>query len=265
MGLVKVGRGKKRIDRILDRDNWRCGIHLQGCGGVLKKGEGDVGHIVPKVVLRGWGTLAADLPDRYFQPMHVKCNREMSAEYPPKKIRTWCDCCRYVYLSTADEGRLYRPVISSTMERKRRVEFLWIGRKWVLGSAFLPCGFERLEGESWELVSCDYTLGGLLKDGTTHAGPISKGEVIGAVMKLDEMVIHNVTNFHGYKGLVAGKLSSEEKAGLEALPWGSTAESEEVRTLQAAVDSERVGKPLVMGMGSKERVEKMIRQAAKRR
>ena len=255
-----MGQGKRRIDRILDRDDWRCGVHLQGCGGVLKKGEGDTGHIVPKVVLRGAGISDAGLSDWYFQPMHVKCNRKMSTQYPPNQIVTWCDCCRYVYVSTADEGRLRRPVISPTMERGRKIGFERIGREGVLTAYFLAGGIERREGEGWEPVSCDYILGGLLSDGTTHAGPISKNEVIGNVMKLEEMIIHNVTSFHGYKEFVVGNLSSEEEAGLEALPWGSTNESEEVRVLQATADSAKVNLPSVYGVGGKGRIEKVIRQ-----
>ena len=62
--------------RLLERDGWRCGIHVGGCGANLSLRETDIDHIVGRNVLKTNRKLYLQLSllDGLLQPMHRRCN-----------------------------------------------------------------------------------------------------------------------------------------------------------------------------------------------
>ena len=79
-------------EEFLERDNYRCGIHIGGCSNTLKQHEANIDHIIPK------GFYLADMSvdrrksfnrDWNKQPMHPLCNSQ-------RKIRGFpefaCEC-----------------------------------------------------------------------------------------------------------------------------------------------------------------------------
>ena len=73
---------RKRISRaaksaLLKRDNRRCGIHMGGCGRVIRnRGQCEVDHIIPVVLYRSLAPepRGFDKPWNY-QPMHRDCHK----------------------------------------------------------------------------------------------------------------------------------------------------------------------------------------------
>lgn len=47
-----MGQKRDKRKRVLERDGYRCGIHMSGCGKPLSLQEAEIGHIVPKVLLK---------------------------------------------------------------------------------------------------------------------------------------------------------------------------------------------------------------------
>ena len=128
-----MGRRGEQYARIWRRDEGRCGIHLQGCGAVIKKGEGNVGHIIPKTMInRGHfdeymsraerKAVEAKLGKRIardmnVQPMHKECNEGMKSVFPPARIRCLCTCCTWMYEENV-EG-IWRPILGLSPEEER--------------------------------------------------------------------------------------------------------------------------------------------------
>ena len=125
-----MGEKRNRLRRILDRDGWRCGIHMGGCGEKIEMiSDANIDHFIPQSVtekrkqnelvpLPQWKELQkflksigflniADnnfyaLNDLNTQPMHRGCNTRKSAEWPPTEIISHCDCCKYFYMAERD-------------------------------------------------------------------------------------------------------------------------------------------------------------------
>ena len=125
--MIIMGEKNVKLKRILDRDDWRCGIHMGGCGDQIENfNDANIDHIIPRSVterrkqdelvpLPQWkeykeflmkiGILnRADdnfysLNDLNIQPMHKECNTKKSAEWPPTEIISHCDCCKYFYMA----------------------------------------------------------------------------------------------------------------------------------------------------------------------
>lgn len=92
--------------RVLKRDDYRCGIHLAGCGKRLSFSETTIGHIVPQVMggsrpLVVHGEQNRDdrrrLRDVNVQPMCEECNQRMEAIFPMVPMQSRCECCHWVY------------------------------------------------------------------------------------------------------------------------------------------------------------------------
>ena len=81
--MINISKRRRR-DLVLKRDNYRCGIHLSGCGerftttkkGLPKSDRITLDHIIPK---SWWRDRAPVGPEYYnqewnLQPMHKRCN-----------------------------------------------------------------------------------------------------------------------------------------------------------------------------------------------
>lgn len=104
---------KSRKLLLLERDNYKCGIHLGGCGKKLTLEETTVDHIFPKNMDR-LGCLKALSKDGQnirvrdvrlkglvnLQPMCPKCNNLAKGGKFPTEIKKECPntCCKYLFL-----------------------------------------------------------------------------------------------------------------------------------------------------------------------
>lgn len=112
-------RKRTRLQRLLERDNYRCGIHLAGCGESLDTKDANIGHIVPKAVLRRptgydqlhFDNLGSSVPDCNVQPMHEDCNFKMYSSFPPNPFTCYCKCCRWAFSNDNNEWVSERDVL----------------------------------------------------------------------------------------------------------------------------------------------------------
>ena len=118
-------RKKQNVKKnLLERDNYRCGIHLGGCGKQLTLEETTEDHIIPQNIIKnsqeceklkkikkmytdhtrerlGGGILN-------LQPMCAKCNNERKKSiFPSNEIIKRCSnmCCKFIYIKK--EGKWY--------------------------------------------------------------------------------------------------------------------------------------------------------------
>lgn len=110
MGSYKHRRNKQPNKReLLKRDDFRCGIHIDGCGALLKHDEANIDHIIPKRFFHAGKTNRNKLfnQDWNKQPMHSGCNTQRNNEGSPSDIKSFpeftCECHRLVI----DGGVLY--------------------------------------------------------------------------------------------------------------------------------------------------------------
>ena len=131
---------KKRLKRLLERDNYICGAHFFGCGRKMTAEERatmDVDHIYPEAMVPkrvnsyDYPLLSQDRkalsrklrrdsgvrkreslhkilpPDINAQPMCRKCNQQKSASFVPSPIiKSACHCCSWVYVYVCETGKL---------------------------------------------------------------------------------------------------------------------------------------------------------------
>ena len=86
---------------LLERDNWRCGIHLGGCGKTLTLDDFTRDHIVPENVGRGYGCRKDVRTMRNYQAMCEICNKKRKdGAFPPTPINKHCpnSCCKWLYI-----------------------------------------------------------------------------------------------------------------------------------------------------------------------
>ena len=96
---------RKQRGRVLRRDKRCCGVHLGGCGQIIKEGEGcSVDHIIPTAFFSKVAGGDRSLYERDWncQPMHVHCNKNKAAELAEwPKFR--CGC----HFLQVEEGHLF--------------------------------------------------------------------------------------------------------------------------------------------------------------
>lgn len=97
--------------KLLERDNYRCGIHLGGCGKQIQLRHTTKDHIIPRNIELNTGALLKYLrekkslhnvnPDLFnLQPMCEICNsNKKKGVFPGATLDKKCpnDCCRYIY------------------------------------------------------------------------------------------------------------------------------------------------------------------------
>lgn len=120
---------RERIKKkLLERDNYRCGIHLGGCGKQIQLRHTTKDHIIPRNVELSTGVLLKYLrekkclhnvnPDLFnLQPMCEICNsNKKRGVFPGATLDKKCsnDCCRYIYFLKGGKvpGLGYCPVQS---------------------------------------------------------------------------------------------------------------------------------------------------------
>ncbi len=85
---------KKQKLNILKRDNYKCGIHLGGCGKKLSLDSMTIDHIVPKNILKGCKEYKKQfkkykfIDNEFFnlQPMCLECKSKKQGNFPPNNI-----------------------------------------------------------------------------------------------------------------------------------------------------------------------------------
>lgn len=120
-----VGQKRERLRYILDRDDYRCGIHLGGCGKPLSIENATIDHIEPKATCIApydeigtkemRNSIRRKQQDRKnpifpkfmnIQPMHRSCNEKKGSVYPPVPIITHCSCCEYMYIAKRNRNSM---------------------------------------------------------------------------------------------------------------------------------------------------------------
>ena len=92
-------RKNRERRELLDRDNWKCGIHIEGCRKLIEKvGDCTTDHIIPRHVFTKLDLNLKEYNRRWNkQPMHRECNTRRSTGYN----RGWptYDCeCHFLYI-----------------------------------------------------------------------------------------------------------------------------------------------------------------------
>ena len=110
--MKKQRKKRERKLNLLKRDNYRCGIHLDGCGKEITLEETSVDHIIPKNIMKKnnliWikkrykNRTKESLANGLFnlQPMCFKCNNSIKkGKFPPRDIIKRCSnkCCKFTY------------------------------------------------------------------------------------------------------------------------------------------------------------------------
>ena len=115
-------RQKKKKINLLKRDNYRCGIHLSGCGKKITLEETSVDHIIPKNIFKRYAKKYMRIEESYktetnktldnglfnLQPMCFSCNNVTKGGiFPPQDIIKRCSnkCCKFIYYK--EENKCY--------------------------------------------------------------------------------------------------------------------------------------------------------------
>lgn len=131
---------------LLERDNWLCGIHTEGCMEKVDSPEPSVctiDHIIPQQVYQGLGRGKWNKEfNRWWnkQPMHSKCNAQRKAGHE----RGWPDyrcMCHFLYLQD-DNAYIYA------------LEEGTSSSDWVWGKHLFLKGIIRHEEPSADTFSC---------------------------------------------------------------------------------------------------------------
>ena len=108
-----MSQRQNRKKNLLERDDYRCGIHLGGCGKKITMEETSVDHIIPKNILRASklkeikhsykSQNRQSLDESFFnlQPMCSDCNNvKKQGNFPPQNIVKKCSnkCCKFIYI-----------------------------------------------------------------------------------------------------------------------------------------------------------------------
>lgn len=93
----------KRLQNLLERDNYHCGIHYGGCGKKINSTDiANIDHIIPKTILKNKQGHSTFYKPVFLQPMHESCNsidkRGQLTKYP----EFTCDC-HYTYFNVETE------------------------------------------------------------------------------------------------------------------------------------------------------------------
>ena len=83
-GKNKAMNNRRRLSRLLHRDNYLCGIHIDGCGSKIpSRAEASLDHIFTRSFFkdREEGITGADYNrDWNCQPMHKECNTKRGGQ-----------------------------------------------------------------------------------------------------------------------------------------------------------------------------------------
>ena len=278
-----MGERKRKLTAVLNRDGYKCGIHLGGCGESLTANTADIGHIVPRVVLRHSdenGNIHFDsalkqsdvrrdraLRDWNIQPMHPSCNQKMGAEYPPLPIEVHCRCCDYMFVSespTPGPHWYLRPVIGLEFDKGRKLSFIratYIRGRSVRIVAYFSGPFvaesQNLDG-SWVEESRVYMMDGSLRNGDRYTG-LMKGKNIGNVITLEHMILHNLTSCNpSNSAFLQGAVPRKELQALNSLPWGVDENSPLLADIRESI-ANLEHKPVITGVSSKPYTARTIR------
>ena len=110
--MKKQRRKRERKLNLLKRDNYRCGIHLGGCGKEITLEEISVDHIIPKNIMKP--NKLIEVKKRYkkrtkeslanglfnLQAMCSECNNFIKkGRFPARNIIKKCSnkCCKFIY------------------------------------------------------------------------------------------------------------------------------------------------------------------------
>ena len=119
--MSKQRKKREKKLNLLKRDNYRCGIHLGGCGKKLTLEEISIDHIIPKNILKD-NKEYIQVKKSYkaytkesigkglfnLQPMCFKCNNEKKqGAFPPTNIIKRCSnkCCKFIYIETENRDK----------------------------------------------------------------------------------------------------------------------------------------------------------------
>ena len=235
---------KAQKRRILKRDEYKCGIHLAGCGKILKTRDATIGHIVPQALHYEWedSRVPAAVKDSNVQPMCLACNEKMKATFPILPIESACRCCQWVfakettrmadgtaYLTHKDPRLAWRPVLpmDNTPDTPRgKVALIRVIKLSVISDMDVCITMpstetRRLTGvpknsHSEELIGpvCCVWLGANGRAGL-QSRPWLGGT--GAIVSIPEMLRHNYQNKHTVLTLWQGNhrmLSDEENTSI---------------------------------------------------
>lgn len=70
----------KRITKLLQRDNYTCGIHVGGCGKKIERNEATQDHIIPKNYIKTRSNNREFIGYWNYQPMHKRCNEKREGQ-----------------------------------------------------------------------------------------------------------------------------------------------------------------------------------------
>ena len=236
---------KAQKRRILKRDEHKCGIHLAGCGQILKAEEATIGHIVPQALHYEWENshVPTAVKDSNVQPMCLACNEKMKATFPILPIESACRCCQWVfaketkrvangaaYLTHKDPRLAWRPVLpmdNAPDTPRGKVALIRLIRLSVISDRDVCITMpstetRRLTGvsrnsSSEELIGpvCCVWLGANGRAGL-QSRPWLGGT--GAIVSIPEMLRHNYQNKHTVLTLWQGSrhvLNGEENTSIE--------------------------------------------------
>ena len=122
--MKKQKMKKKRKLNLLRRDNYRCGIHLGGCGKKITLEETSVDHIIPKNIFKRYAKEYMRIEESYkaetkkplgnelfnLQPMCFSCNNAIKGGvFPPQDIIKMCSnkCCKFIYIEEKNKSKYY--------------------------------------------------------------------------------------------------------------------------------------------------------------
>ncbi len=135
--MKKSQKKQERKINLLKRDNYRCGIHLGGCGKKITLEETTVDHIIPQNILKHdeehkqrikflkklyksqtRESLAGGFLN--LQPMCPDCNNvKKQGNFPPQNIIKRCSnkCCNFIYIKV--KGKWYLIVVFHLLKQDK--------------------------------------------------------------------------------------------------------------------------------------------------
>lgn len=252
-----MGQKIEKLRRILDRDGGRCGIHMSGCGERLSLQDAEIGHIVPKVLLKP-GPYDNMVPqqqvrtfrsrltregnrqfpkDMNIQPMHKTCNLRMGSAFPLVPIINHCSCCEYVYIARRSGDT--RPVRESdpllSLHEWRPVLPDDAGPDDVGGNEIrllMRRTFEPVapvtSNSVFEVAWSFDAIAAFSNAKGQRTFPYfilwaerKDGTFHSDFVSLEDMLDHNLTKFLEVPHYLAENLTAEEEDALDQLPWGN--------------------------------------------
>jgi len=231
----------KRITRLLKRDNYKCGIHVGGCGKEIKRGEATRDHIIPKNYSRKRSNNREFIGDWNYQPMHKRCNEEREGQiidkpefkckchgvYVDEQGARWImyrdrkNWKRVKYWSEKDDRDYTNPPIQE--EIMNRVHMIpgknknkvgaSIFKPGAFGHMFYPMRFyERLESNGFELERTEQWKK-LEAEAETFAGHYLSDSGESLKRERAEQSVYTVAKFVYWNWRAQSKMADRKKSG----------------------------------------------------